>query len=171
MEDLPPFEDYRMEGRTYRYFRGEPLFPFGHGLSYTTFEFDNLRIDQAEVGVGGKVAISVDVTNTGDRAGDEVVQLYVRQRGTTVPRPIKELKGFKRITLQLGERRTVIFALYTNQLGLVNGEMAFVIQPGAVEVMVGNSSQHLPLTGTFEIVGQTTDISAEKVFFSDVKTD
>jgi beta-glucosidase len=95
----------------------------------------------------------------------------VRQRGTTVPRPIKELKGFKRITLQLGERRTVIFTLYTNQLGLVDEEMAFVIQPGAVEVMVGNSSQHLPLTGTFEIVGQTTGISAAKAFFSDVKID
>jgi beta-glucosidase len=171
MEDLPPFEDYRMEGRTYRYFRGEPLFPFGHGLSYTTFEFDNLRIDRAEVGVGGKVAISVDVTNTGDRAGDEVVQLYVRQRDATVPRPIKELKGFKRITLQPGECGTVIFTLYANQLGLVDEEMAFVIQPGAVEVMVGNSSQHLPLTGTFEIVGQTTDISEEKVFFSDVRID
>jgi len=169
MEDLPPFEDYRMEGRTYRYFRGEPLFPFGHGLSYTTFELDNLRIDQAEVGVGGKVAISVDVANTGDRAGDEVVQLYVRQRGTTVPRPIKELKGFKRITLQPGERGTVIFTLYTNQLGLVDEEMAFVIQPGAVEVMVGNSSRHLPLTGTFEIVGQSANVGKDKVFFSDVK--
>jgi beta-glucosidase len=171
MEDLPPFEDYRMEGRTYRYFRGEPLFPFGHGLSYTTFEFDNLRIDRAEVGVGGKVAISVDVTNTGDRAGDEVVQLYVRQRDATVPRPIKELKGFKRITLQLGERRTVIFALYANQLGLVDEETAFVIQPGAVEVMVGNSSQHLPLAGTFEIVGQSANVGQDKVFFSDVRFD
>jgi beta-glucosidase len=169
LEDLPPFEDYRMEGRTYRYFRGEPLFSFGHGLSYTTFEFDSLHIDRPKVEVGGKVAISVDVTNSGDRAGDEVVQLYVRQRDAAVPRPIKELKGFKRISLQPGERKTAIFTLHTHQLGLVDEEMAFVVQPGVVEVMVGNSSQHLPLSGTLEIVGQSTKIGKDRVFFSDVR--
>jgi beta-glucosidase len=171
VEDLPPFEDYDMEGRTYRYFRGEPLFPFGYGLSYTTFEFDNLHVDRSEVEVGGKVVISVDVTNNGDRAGDEVIQLYVRQRDATVPRPIKELKGFKRITLQPGERRTVLFTLHTDQLGLVDEEMGFVVQPGTVEVMIGDSSQHLPLSGKFGIVGQSANVGKDKVFFSDVHVD
>jgi beta-glucosidase len=171
VEDLPPFEDYQMEGRTYRYFREEPLFAFGHGLSYTTFEFDNLHIDQSGIKVGSQVAISVDVTNTGDRVGDEVVQLYVRHRDATVPRPVKELKGFKRITLQPGERKTVTFTLHTHQLGLYDEAMQFVLQPGTVEVMVGNASNHLPLTGVFEIAGQTTDISDDKVFFSDVNVE
>jgi beta-glucosidase len=168
VEDLPPFEDYQMEGRTYRYFQGEPLFAFGHGLSYTKFEFDSLHIDHSTVKAGGSVAVSVDVTNTGDRAGDEVVQLYVRHRDATVPRPVKELKGFKRITLHPGERKTVTFTLYTHQLGIYNKAMRFMVQPGTVEVMVGNASNHLPLTGTFEIAGQTNDISDDKVFFSDV---
>jgi beta-glucosidase len=153
VEDLPPFKDYRMEGRTYRYFRGEPLFPFGYGLSYTTFEFENLHIDQLEVKAGSKVAVNIDVTNTGDRAGDQVVQLYVRHRDAAVPRPIKELKGFKRVTLQPGERKTVTFTLHTHQLGFYDEAMQFVVQPGTIEVMVGDSSQHLPLSGAFEITG------------------
>jgi beta-glucosidase len=93
-DDLPPFDDYTMEGRTYRYFRGEPLFPFGHGLSYTTFAFSDLRIRPVQVTIGGQVTVSADVTNTGDRAGDEVVQLYIRHPDAAVSRPIKELKGF-----------------------------------------------------------------------------
>lgn len=169
VEDLPPFEDYRMEGRTYRYFRGEPLFPFGYGLSYTTFQLDNLQMDQSEVKAGGQVAIHVDVTNTGDRAGDEVVQLYTRHRDAAAPHPIKELKGFKRVALQPGERKTVSFVLYVNQLGIYDEHGRYIVQPGTVEVMVGRSSQHLPLTGEFEIVGQPTDVVADKVFFSDVR--
>jgi len=160
-----------MEGRTYRYFRAEPLFAFGHGLSYTTFEFDSLHIDRSTVKAGGSVVVSLDVTNTGDRTGDEVVQLYVRHRDATVPRPVKELKGFKRITLQPGERKTVTFILHTHQLGLCDEAMQFVLQPGTVEVMVGKASNHLPLTGTFEIAGQTTDISDDKVFFSGVNVE
>ena len=168
VEDLPLFEDYQMEGRTYRYFQGEPLFAFGHGLSYTKFEFDSLHIDRSAVKAGGSVAVSLDVTNTGDRTGDEVVQLYVRHRDATVTRPVKELKGFKRITLQPGERKAVTFTLYTHQLGIYDEAMQFVVQPGLVEVMVGNAFNHLPLTGVFEIPGQTTDISDDKVFFRDV---
>jgi beta-glucosidase len=170
VEDLPPFEDYQMEGRTYRYFRGETLFAFGYGLSYTTFEFDNLHIDQSGIKVGSQVAISVDVTNTGYYTGDEVVQLYVRHRDATVPRPVKELKGFKRITLQPGERKTVTFTLHTHQLGFCDETMQVVVQPGLIEVMVGNASDHLPLTGTFEIVGQSADIT-DKVFFSEVNVE
>jgi beta-glucosidase len=166
VEDLPPFEDYRMEGRTYRFFRGEPLFPFGYGLSYTTFEFDNLRFDPPQVQVGGNVSISLDVTNTGDRTGDEVVQLYIRHLDVAVTRPIKELKGFKRLTLQPGERKTVVFTLHSHQLGSYSEAMQFVVRAGTVEVMVGNSSQHLPLIGTIEVVGQCADVSLSRVFFS-----
>jgi beta-glucosidase len=168
-EDLPPFEDYRMEGRTYRFFRGEPLFPFGYGLSYTAFEFDNLHLDPPQVQVGGDVSMSLDVINTGDRAGDEVVQLYIRHLDVAVTRPIKELKGFKRLTLQPGERRTVVFTLHSHQLGFYTEAMQFVVRPGTVEVMVGNSSQHLPLIGTIEVVGQCEDVSLSRVFFSQAR--
>ena len=129
----------------------------------------NLHIDQSKAEVGGEVAVSVDVTNTGDRTGDEVVQLYVRHPDATVPRPIKELKGFKRITLQPGECKTVTFALHTHQLGYYDEAVRYVVQPGTIEVMIGNSSEHLQLSGQFEIVGQRADVGSAKVFFSQVQ--
>ena len=150
--DLPSFDDYRMQGRTYRYFQGDPLFPFGYGLSYTRFDFDNLRIDRPRVRVGDRVTISMDVTNSGDRTGDQVVQLYTRYAEADNTRPARELKGFKRITLQPGECTTVTLCLHTNQLAFCDGTQRFAVHPGVVTVMVGDSSQHLPLTGTFEIV-------------------
>lgn len=163
------FDDCHMAGRTYRYFRGEPLFPFGHDLSYTTFAFGDLRICPAQVTMGGQVAIRADVTNTGQRAGDEVVQLYVCRPDGAVPRPIKELKGFKRIHLGPGERKTVIFTLHTHQLGHPDEGMRYAVHPSPVEVLVGRSSQDLPLAGRFEIVGEPTQV--EKVFFSPVRVE
>jgi beta-glucosidase len=153
-EDLPPFADYRMEGRTYRYFRGEPLYPFGYGLSYTTFELGALRITPAQAAPGEEVTVRAEVTNTGPRAGDEVVQLYIRHPGAGVPRPIQELKGFRRIHLEPGEGRTVTFPLDARQLGSYDAAMRYAVHPGVVEVLVGHSSQHLPLVGRLEIAGQ-----------------
>jgi len=166
VEDLPPFEDYGMESRTYRYFQGEPLFPFGYGLSYTRLQYDNLRIDRSKVPIGDQVTIHVDVTNTGERAGEKVVQLYRTYRDVTVRRPIKELKAFKRIALQPGERKTVAFILHTHQLGLYDERGQYRAQPGTVQMMVGSSSQHLPLAGTFEMTGHPADIGAYGVSFS-----
>lgn len=144
----------------------KPLFPFGYGLSYTTFRFENLHLDRAEVEIGGQVAISLEVTNTGPRAGDEVVQLYIQDVQASVTRPVKELKGFKRVSLQPGENRTVTFMLSVNQLGFLNREMNFVLEPGLIKVMVGNSAEAIHLAGEFTIVGKPTDISARKKFFS-----
>jgi beta-glucosidase len=163
VDDLPPFEDYNMAGRTYRYFHGEPLFPFGYGLSYTTFALNNLHIDSPQVEVGGQVAISASVTNSGDRAGDEVVQLYIRHPDATMPQPIKELKGFKRIHLEPGECKTVTFTLHTHQLGYYDEGMRYTVHPGTVEALVGSSSRNLPLAGRFEIAGQRR---VSKVFSS-----
>ena len=157
-----------MDGRTYRFFQGAPSFPFGHGLSYTTFRFDNLSIDRAAVEAGESVNISADVTNTGKRAGDEVVQLYTRQ-ASAADRLIKELKGFKRISLAPGECKTVTFTLFVNQLAGYDDELLAAVRPGQVEVMVGNSSANLPLRGSFEIAGPTTGVADEKVFFSRVQ--
>ena len=168
VDDLPPFEDYAMNGRTYRFFQGKPIFPFGHGLSYTTFKFDNLQIEHSDVKAGDQIAIRADITNTGNMTGDEVVQLYVRQP-TNPGRPIKELKGFKRINLQPGECKTVTFIVQINQLGVYDKALMYAIHPGTVDVMIGNSSEHLPLKGQFDITGQPTSVSEQKVFFSQVE--
>jgi beta-glucosidase len=117
-----------------------PLFPFGYGLSYTQFQLSNLRLSQRTIRPDGQVTVSVDVTNTGKRAGDEVVQLYIRDVAASVTRPVRELKGFQRITLRAGEKRMVEFTLTPALLGFYNREMRFVVEPGEFKVMVGTSS-------------------------------
>jgi beta-glucosidase len=168
VDDLPPFEDYRMEGRTYRYFQGEVLFPFGHGLSYTTFRLDNLRTDRTAMAAGEHLQLSVEVLNTGARAGDEVVQLYASDQRAGATRPIKELKGFERVRLEPGESRTVTFAVYANQFGRYDGGSQYVLKPGTIRLMIGTSSEDLPLALEVEITGPATDVSQAKAFFSDV---
>ena len=145
-----------------------PLFPFGHGLSYTRFEFENLRIRPQQAPATGQVEISVDVRNAGERSGDEVVQLYVHTPSSHLTRPVKELKGFKRVRLAAGEKKTVTFTLAVGQLGFYDRDERLVVEPGSVEVMVGSSSDDVRLTGEFEITGETTDVSTTKTFFSAV---
>ncbi|MBI1281511.1 MAG: beta-glucosidase [Anaerolineaceae bacterium] len=145
----------------------KPLYPFGFGLSYTQFEFSNLQINPAAAVIGGEVRVRVDVTNTGERSGDEVVQLYTRQNATSVTRPVKELKGFQRVTIAPKETKTVTFGLKVNQLGFYDQAQNCVIESGKIVIMVGNSSQDIACEGEFEIVGTKTDITANKVFFSD----
>ncbi len=112
LDQLPPMMDYDLRhGRTYMYFRGEPQYPFGYGLSYTTFAYANLRTSAPSLARGGAIDVSVDVTNTGARAGDEVVQLYVRYPESKVDRPLKQLRGFQRVALAPGETRTVALRL------------------------------------------------------------
>ncbi|HIQ05954.1 MAG TPA: beta-glucosidase, partial [Anaerolineae bacterium] len=130
-----------------------PLFPFGYGLSYTRFAFENLQITPDQVPVDGEVRVSVDVKNIGNREGDEVVQLYTHDVVASVTRPVKELKEFKRITLKPGEAKTVSFTLAVSQLGFYDRNMAFVVEPGTIEVMIGSSSEDIHLTGQFEVAG------------------
>ncbi|RJP69457.1 MAG: beta-glucosidase [Candidatus Abyssobacteria bacterium SURF_17] len=146
-----------------------PLFPFGHGLSYTRFEYDNLRVEPAKADAKGTVKASIDVKNVGEREGDEVVQLYVHDVKASVTRPVKELKGFKRITLAPGEKKTVMFTLFVTQLGFYNRDMQFVVEPGTIEVMLGSSSDDIRATGEFEIVGEMSEIGDSKVFFSEAR--
>jgi beta-glucosidase len=141
----------------------KPLYPFGFGLSYTHFQFSNMRIEKDKAQAGESVTVRVDVSNVGDRAGDEVVQLYIHQYVTQVTRPVKELKAFKRVTLQAGETQTVTLELAVNQLAFYDHALQYVVEPGTVEVMVGNSSQDIHCTDTFEITGKTTLIGSGKV--------
>ena len=118
-----------------------PLFAFGYGLSYTQFRISNLQLSASQIRPDGSVTASVDVENIGKRSGDEVVQLYIRDVAASMTRPVKELKGFQRITLQPGEKRRVEFVLGPQQLGLYNREMRFVVEPGEFKVMVGSNSE------------------------------
>lgn len=144
----------------------QPLYPFGFGLSYTRFELSNLRIDRTSARAGDEITVQVDVTNVGERTGDEVVQLYTHQQVERITRPLKELKGFRRVTLEPQQTQTVQLTLAVNQLGFYNYDKQFVVEPGQVDIMVGNSSQHIHQSGVVEITGETTDISGSKVFFS-----
>jgi beta-glucosidase len=127
-----------------------PLFPFGYGLSYTQFKITNLQLSAQRIPLNGRLTVTVDVENTGKRAGDEVVQLYIRDTAASVTRPVKELEGFQRITLAAGEKRRVEFALTTEQLGFWNRQMRFTVEPGEFKVMVGSNSEQL-IESKFEI--------------------
>lgn len=149
VEQLPPFEDYHMKGRTYRYFEQEPLFSFGHGLSYTKFEYKNLVVPE-KVAFGSNLGISVQVENTGEIAGDEVVQLYIKDLEASVPVPLQSLQGLKRIHLAPGESKLVEFTLSPEQMSLVTEEGKYVLEPGVFVVSVGGSlpGEHLAATAS-----------------------
>ena len=136
IDQLPPFDDYSMARRTYRYFDGEPLYPFGYGMSYTSFEYRNARVDHATIPADGTVKVSADVSNTGKMAGDEVVQLYLTHPG--VPgAPLRALEGFERIHLDPGQQQTVSFTLNDRELSIVDPDGRRQIVPGRVDVWVG----------------------------------
>jgi beta-glucosidase len=130
-----------------------PLFPFGYGLSYTRFSLSNLQLSAQRIRPDGRLNVSVDVENTGRRAGDEVVQLYIRDTAASVTRSVKELKGFQRVTLRPGEKRRIEFTLAAEQLGFYNREMRFVVEPGEFKIMLATSSaDERELVTNFEVV-------------------
>jgi beta-glucosidase len=137
VSQLPPFENYQMEGRTYRYFKGEPLYPFGFGLSYTKFAYDNLRLSAARIKAGEGLTISAEVRNAGEREGDEVVEVYLSHAAASVPVPIRSLAGVSRVTLKPGEKQTVSFTLTPEQLSVIDNNGRRVVEPGEFSVTVG----------------------------------
>jgi beta-glucosidase len=150
LADLPPMMDYDIrKGRTYMYFKGAPLYPFGFGLSYTTFEYSNLRVSADSTSAD---SVSVDVKNTGVRAGDEVVQLYVKPVGAGADRPLKQLRGFERIALAPGETKTVRMPLRSTDFAHWDADKhAFVVDPGDATIVVGSSSANERLTKTIAV--------------------
>jgi len=153
--DLPPFEDYRMAGRTYRFFEGVPLYPFGYGLSYTTFRYDRLRVSRDTLRGDDSLTVAVDVTNTGARGGDEVVQLYVRYPHSAVPRPRRDLRGFRRVTLGPGESRTITFPLTASAFRYWDADAhRWAVENGPVVVEIGASSGDIRLERGVAVAGQ-----------------
>jgi beta-glucosidase len=152
VSDLPDFEDYSMENRTYRYFTGQPLYPFGFGLSYTTFTYQNLQIVPEQVKSGDPVSVQVDVENTGQRLGDEVVQIYLKDVEASLPVPILALQGFTRIRLAPGEKQTVQFTLTAEQMSFADESGQWVLEQGEFKVWVGGQQPD-----------QKTDLQPENV--------
>jgi len=170
VDQLPPFSDYDMDGRTYRYFGGQSLFPFGHGLSYTSFAYSDLELPET-VQPGSDVQLSVTVENTGSVSGEEVVQLYLTDLEAGVTVPIRSLVGLQRVFLRPGEQRRSSFVLTARQLSLIDALAERVVQPGMFEVSVGGKqpgfagTADAPTTGvvmdTFEVKGETYSLSTD----------
>lgn len=142
LDQIPPLESYDIrKGHTYLYFKGQPLYPFGHGLSYSTFEYSNLETSAPKIAKDGTVIVSVAIKNTSTRAGDEVAQMYVEHVDSKVPRPIKALKGFLRVSLKPGETRTIRMPLEAQAIGYWDQQThAWRVEPGSVRVSIGSSS-------------------------------
>ena len=153
LKQLPPMMDYNIRhGRTHLYFKGKPLYPFGYGLSYTTFKYSGLKTNSRTLAKDDTLTVSVDVKNSGNRAGEEVVQLYVRHLKSGEERPLQELRGFRRIALQPGESRTVEFLLKAQSLAYWDMKQhAFVVESDNIEIGVGGSSADLPLKQTVAV--------------------
>lgn len=163
LDQLPPFTDYSMQGRTYRYMQEEPLYPFGYGLSYTTFTYRNLTLDKTAFAIGQdqEIKITVEVENTGPVAGDEVAQLYLKHLDAKVVTPNYELQGFKRLSLAPGEKQTVAFILHPRQLAVVDETGTFRLEPGTIRLYVGGRQpdpRSRALTGT-EVLEATLVLS------------
>jgi beta-glucosidase len=150
---VPLYYNTKPTGRGYDYVTvsGKALFPFGHGLSYTQFEYSNLQIVPDKIAPTESVEIRVDVRNIGTRPGDEVVQLYLRDVVSSVTRPLKELKGFKRISLAPGEKKTVNFVLTPEELAFLDRDLKSIVEPGTFAVMIGSSSEDIRVKGSFEV--------------------
>ena len=168
VDQLPPFESYAMEGRTYRFFKGQPLYPFGHGLSYTRFNYSGLKISPARAAPDSPLTVSATVENAGRVEGDEVVQLYVTDAEGSVRMPVRSLAGVERVRLKPGERRVVSFTIEPRQLAVITDEGRAVVEPGEFRVSVGGKQPGFKGTadaattsfveGSFTVVGVPTEV-------------
>jgi beta-glucosidase len=146
LEGMLPFDDYSMANRTYRYYSGKPLYAFGHGLSYTTFRYDECSLSKAKAKADDTVTLKLKVTNTGKRDGDEVVQVYLRRKKPTAANPILTLCGFRRVTIARGKTETVAIEVPVKQFRQWSTEKKrYVVEPGEYELLAGPSSDKLPV--------------------------
>lgn len=168
VDQLPAFDNYQMDGRTYRFFKDEPLYPFGHGLSYTRFKYSDLTVSSPRVASGEKVVVSAKVENTGAREGDEVVQLYVSDIDASVRVPIRSLAGVERVHLKPGERRVIQFTIEPRQLAVITNDGRTVVEPGDFKFTIGGKQPGFTGTadaattsfieGSFSVTGRPTEL-------------
>lgn len=152
-DDLLPLNDHLVtNGRTYMYCDKKVLYPFGFGLSYTSFKYSSIRVDKPEINKEDQVSVEVDITNSGNHDGDEVVQLYLKDMESSESRPIRQLKGFERIHLKKGETKTVQFTLDRESLSFWNIKNDFVLEPGVFEVQIGASSEDIRQKIQFDVL-------------------
>jgi beta-glucosidase len=164
---IPQFYNHKASSsRGYLHDDISPLYPFGHGLSYTEFSYSDLQIDTPQVRAGGEANIRLHIKNTGERAGTEVVQLYVQDPAASVTRPVQQLVGFARVSLAPGQSAQLQFQLPVNQLAFLDSRMRWVVEPGEIRVMLGSSSADIRLRGAFQIEGAVTDIGNARVLQS-----
>jgi beta-glucosidase len=148
-----------------------PLFPFGHGRSYTSFALDDLRISDESVPTDGEFTVTVRVRNTGERAGDEVVQLYLRDVVAQVTRPVKQLTGFARVPLEPGEAKDVRFRVHTDRTAFTGRDLRRIVEPGELEIMVGTSAEELPCRGRVALVGAIRETGRDRVLITPVEVE
>jgi len=141
-----------------------PLYPFGHGLSYTTFELSDVSVSPDQVSWRDSVTVRARLTNTGTREGDEVVQLYIRDPRASLTRPVLELKGFARIGLAPGASKSVTFELPVGQVGFHDRDLRYVVEPGTIDVLVGTSSRDLAVAGWFTVLADSAGVPPTKAF-------
>lgn len=166
---IPSFYNHKASSsRGYLHDDISPLYPFGHGLSYTEFSYSDLTISTPQVQAGGTAQIKFQLKNSGKRAGTEVVQLYVQDPVASLTRPVQQLAGFARVSLEPGQTAQVQFNLPVNQLAFLDSQMRWVVEPGDIRVMIGSSSADLRLRGVFSIGGEVTDVSAARALQSRV---
>jgi len=166
VDQLPPFADYKMAGRTYRYFSGEPLYPFGFGLSYTHFQYRNLQADGAQIETGANLRVSVEVKNSGPVGGDEVVQLYLTHLNAPVPVPIRALGGFSRVHLKPGESKAISFNLAPRQMSVIDNNGRRVVMPGKIRIEVGGKQpgfHGIADASTTEALSTEIDVAGQAV--------
>ena len=153
VNDLPPFEDYNMEGRTYRYFKSSPLYPFGYGLSYTQFEYKTIAVDKPQYSAEDTIHAAVTIANTGNYDGDEVIQCYLRSVDSKLHQPIKSLKGFTRVYFKKGESITVQIPIAVQSFRYFDEtKNDYVVEPGTYELQIGASSSDIRLKTNIKIV-------------------
>jgi beta-glucosidase len=168
VDQLPPFENYSMDGRTYRFFKGGPLYPFGYGLSFTRFKYSGLSFATPTVSPTQGVTVTATVENAGDREGDEVVQLYVTDVAASVRVPLRSLAGVERVHLKPGEKRVVSFTLQPRQLSVITDDGRTVVEPGEFKVTIGgkqpgftgsaDAATTSSIEGRFSVTGTTTEL-------------
>ena len=157
--------------KNYVFLDSQPLFPFGHGLSYTEFKYSNLKIEPSVIAPEQSISISVDIENTGDVKGTEVVQLYIKDVVASITRPLMQLKGFEKVIIESGEKARVMFKVPSEILAFYNKDIRLIIEPGVFEVLVGSSSVNIKVKGEFEIEGTPKVIRTRNKFFSKVKVE